>query len=70
MTTISERCSCGAKFRLVDVTLADGLRAVKNWRKSHECNAPDDADFVGSTTNLTTERDTIGFTRNNFGEEE
>lgn len=66
MTDVSERCSCGAKFSLTDVTLADGLKAVKQWRKSHECNQADDAEFVGSTTSVTTDRDTIGFQRNNY----
>lgn len=70
MFRLSERCSCGSKFVAIDLPLADAKRLLREWRRSHECQPSDSAEFAGSTTGLVTERDTIGFIRNNFAEEE
>jgi hypothetical protein len=67
---ISERCSCGAKFSVHDCDLADAKKLVREWRRSHECSSSDTAEFAGSTTGAVIERDTVGFVRNNFSEEE
>lgn len=67
---VSERCSCGSKFVIRDASLADAKKLVREWRRSHECSNDDSAEFAGSTTGLFTERDTIGFQRSNFPEEE
>lgn len=63
---ISERCSCGAKFSVRDCNLADAKKLVREWRRSHECSQSDDAEYAGSTASIQTERDTIGFQRNNY----
>jgi hypothetical protein len=63
---ISERCSCGSKVSVHDLPLADAKKLVREWRRSHECSSADTAEYAGSTASLTTERDTVGFQRNNY----
>lgn len=67
---VSERCSCGSRVAVEDLPLADAKKLVREWRKSHECSQSEDAEFVGSTVGVVVERDTVGFVRNNFPEEE
>lgn len=37
MPTIKETCSCGAQFKLSSVEMEEGMRALRNWRKTHKC---------------------------------
>ncbi len=67
---VSERCSCGAKFSVHGCDLADAKKLVRDWRRNHECQQSESAEFVGSTVGAVVERDTVGFVRNNFSEEE
>lgn len=53
---IYERCSCGASIKTDE---AEAVKLVREWRKSHRCQAQDEVD--GSISGTAQVENAIGF---------
>ena len=40
MSTVRERCSCGAEFEITDAPFPNALASITSWRRAHNCTAP------------------------------
>ena len=62
MSTVRERCSCGARIEIDDAPLPNILATLVSWRKNHNCNKTIEERAIEAIAGGTAQVDTpIGF---------
>jgi hypothetical protein len=63
MSTVRERCSCGARIEIDDAPLPNALASLTAWRKNHNCKHLKEESVIEATVGGTSfVEQPIGFT--------